>query len=98
MTPSPPYTTLEQTLPFMKQSHQKWQRSPKLITRILSNHLMVVAPSLIHPDQAGFIKGHYIENQIDLIKIMINTCEADGQNGTIVCLNQEKAYDKIMHP
>src|SRR5882762_289027 len=29
---------------------------------------------------------------------MTHTCEADTVNGTIVCLDQEKAYDKIAHP
>jgi len=58
---------------------------------------MTVAPYLIHPDQAGFIKGRKIEDQIDLIKTMISVCEADCCNRTIVCLDQEKAYDKISH-
>jgi len=29
---------------------------------------------------------------------MVHTCEADTENGAIVCLDQEKAYNKIAHP
>jgi Reverse transcriptase (RNA-dependent DNA polymerase) len=43
------------------------------------------------------MKGRRIEDQIELIKVMINKCEADDTNGAIVCLDQEKAYDKITH-
>jgi len=29
---------------------------------------------------------------------VVHTCKTDGINGTIVCLDQEKAYNKIAHP
>jgi len=70
----------------------------KIFTRVLTNRLSKVAPYLIHPDQAGFMKQRRIEDQTDLIQLMVHTCEADEENGAIVCLDQEKAYDKIAHP
>jgi Reverse transcriptase (RNA-dependent DNA polymerase) len=69
----------------------------KILTHAPTNHLTTVVPSLIHPDQAGFMRGRRIEDQIKLIKVMINKCEEDDKNGAIVCLDQEKAYDKITH-
>ena len=70
----------------------------KIFTKTLTNRLTTVAPYLIHPDQASFMKGRKIADQTDLIQLMINKCETDHDNGAIVCLDQEKAYDKIAHP
>lgn len=69
----------------------------KIYTTILSIHLAKVAPSLINPDQAGFMPGRHIEDQTDLIQLLINKCELTKDNGAIVFLDQEKAYDKIRH-
>lgn len=56
-----------------------------------------VAPSLIHPSQAGFIQGCRIADQTKLICMMLYYAEAVEKNGLIVALDQEKAYDKIDH-
>ena len=69
----------------------------KILTRTLATRLAVVAPSLIHPDQAGFISGRQIFHHIKLTKLMINQAEAEETNGCIVALDQEKAYDRINH-
>ena len=41
--------------------------------------------------------GRSIHNQVRLAKQMVNYTEATEENGLIVALNQEKAYDKICH-
>jgi len=69
----------------------------KLFTRALTTRLTSAIPSIIHQDQAGFMKGRKIEDQMELINMMINVCEVEEINGAIVCLDQEKAYDKISH-
>ncbi|PPQ81141.1 hypothetical protein CVT26_011105, partial [Gymnopilus dilepis] len=69
----------------------------KIMTRVLTTRLSVAAPRLIHQDQAGFMKGRRIEDQTELVRLMLNKCEADEENGVIVCLDQEKAYDKVRH-
>jgi hypothetical protein len=56
---------------------------------------MNVAPNLVHPNQAGFMKGRKIEDQVKLAKFL-NYAEA-VENGIIVALDQEKAYDRINH-
>jgi hypothetical protein len=58
---------------------------------------MYVAPSLGHPDQAGFMKGRKIEDQVKLAKFLLNYPEAAEEDGLIVALDQEKAYDRINH-
>ena len=58
---------------------------------------MNVAPNLVHPNQAGFMKGRKIEDQVKLAKFLLNYAEAVEENGIIVALGQEKAYDRINH-
>jgi len=43
------------------------------------------------------MRGRRIEDQTELVKMVLNNCEANETNGVIVCLDQEKAYDKIRH-
>ncbi len=67
----------------------------KLFTKALSIKLVKSAPELIHIDQAGFIPGRQISNQTKLIRMIIDHADLALQNGMIVALDQEKAYDKI---
>ncbi|KAJ3568915.1 hypothetical protein NP233_g5392 [Leucocoprinus birnbaumii] len=69
----------------------------KIYTKALTFRLAEAAPHIIHPDQAGFMKGRRIENHTDLMHSMIEWSEMSEQNGTIVLLDQEKAYDRIRH-
>ena len=69
----------------------------KTMTSILTKHIAQPALHLIHEDQAGFMRGHRIEDKTDLIRTMINFCEIKDEHGLLVFLDQEKAYDKIMH-
>ena len=69
----------------------------KLLTKVLALQLMEPIHSLVHPNQAGFISKRSIFNHIRLAKAIINYVEVMEENGTIVSLNQEKAYDKICH-
>ena len=69
----------------------------KILTRTLTTRLTSAVPDIIHKDQAGFMKGRKIEDQTELINLMINVCEVEEVNGAIICLDQEKAYDKISH-
>ena len=55
------------------------------------------AHTLIHRDQAGFVPRRSIFNHIRLANAIINYAEIAEDNGSIVLLDQEKAYDKIRH-
>ena len=69
----------------------------KILTKVLALHLAKVAPLLLHKSQAGFVPGRSIAEQTKLIEIMIDYAEISEQNGLIIALDQEKAYDKIAH-
>ena len=69
----------------------------KLLTKVLAIQLMKHVPSMIHPNQAGFIPNRSIFNHIRLAKSIITYAEAMDIDGAIVALDQEKAYDKIRH-
>lgn len=69
----------------------------KIMTKALTIKLAKAAPELIHPAQAGFIPGRHIYDHIWLSKLVIDLAEATEQDGAIVALDQEKAYDKVKH-
>jgi hypothetical protein len=69
----------------------------KILTKTLNNRLIKVIQKLLHPDQAGFIPGRSIFNPIKQAELLINYAEIKKENGLIVELDQEKAYDKITH-
>jgi hypothetical protein len=69
----------------------------KIFTKALSIRLSKIVGSIIHEDQAGFIKGRSIFNQVKLAKMTIPYAEAAGIRGALVALDQEKAYDKVAH-
>jgi hypothetical protein len=69
----------------------------KLLTKSYSLRLADVAPQIIHRDQAGFMKGRKIEDQVKQLKHLLNYADAFEVNGIVVALDQEKAYDKVDH-
>ena len=69
----------------------------KLLTKILAIRLASSAPHIVHENQAGFIPRRVITNQIRLTQMILHYAEATEENGIIVALDQEKAYDKIAH-
>lgn len=69
----------------------------KMFTKALTSKLAECAGHLIHTDQAGFVKGRKIHDNIKLSKLVMDYAEAEEIEGAIVALDQEKAYDKIDH-
>lgn len=70
----------------------------KIFTTALTLKLAKVAPSIIHADQAGFMTGRSIFDQVKLADLMTHYADTtEDCCGAIVALDQEKAYDKISH-
>jgi len=69
----------------------------KLLTKVLAIQLLDHVNHLVHPDQAGFIPNRSIFDHIRLVKAILNYTEVSEEDGAILALDQEKAYDKIQH-
>jgi exonuclease III len=69
----------------------------KILTKALTENLARVVKTAIHPDQAGFVSGRSILDQVELSKSIVAFAESSGTDGAILALDQEKAYDKIRH-
>jgi ribonuclease HI len=69
----------------------------KLLTKALAIQLAKAAPKLIHPDQSGFIPNRSIFDPIRLAKMMIEYADISEEDGALIALDQEKAYDRISH-
>src|ERR1700685_3553787 len=69
----------------------------KIFTKALAVKLAKTVPKIIHENQAGFIPGRSIFDQVKLTRLVLDYAEAVDENGVIVGLDQEKAYDKITH-
>ena len=69
----------------------------KLLTKALSVDLASHIHLLIHPDQTGFIPKRTIFDPIRLAQSMCAYADFMEEDGAIVALDQEKAYDKIDH-
>src|SRR5882757_9642156 len=67
----------------------------KTYTKILANRLREVAPKLIHKNQAGFMPKRSIYNQTKIVELMLRWSENAQCKGAIICLDQEKAYNRI---
>ena len=69
----------------------------KILTKALAIQLTDHISKLIHTNQAGFIPKRSIFDHIRLANAIINYAEVTEEDGAIIALDQEKAYDKIKH-
>jgi hypothetical protein len=67
----------------------------KLLTAIMTARLNVVLPSLIHPDQAGFVPGRHIHEHIFFVDAAIEACRTTSTPGILAFFDQAKAYDRV---
>ena len=69
----------------------------KLLTKVLAHQLIDNIETMVHSDQTGFIPKRTIFNNIRLARSILKYTELTHEDGAIVALDQEKAYDKIHH-
>ena len=67
----------------------------KIATRVLATRIRQVLPSLIGPDQTGFMKGRFIGENIRLMEDTIRQCEKCNIPGVVLSLDFKKAFDCI---
>ena len=67
----------------------------KILSKLLAMRLQGVLKSIIHENQAGFIKGRSISSQIRLIDDIIKYANDEKIEGLIVSLDFFKAFDSL---
>ena len=67
----------------------------KLLTKLLSVRVQKYLPGLIHPNQAGFVKGRFIGDAIRIIQDLIEYTDKKNLPGILLFIDFEKAFDTI---
>ena len=67
----------------------------KIIAKILAERLKVVLPKLIHSDQKGFVKERNINEANRPIQDVIEYTDREDEEGIIIFLDQQKAFNRV---
>jgi hypothetical protein len=67
----------------------------KIISKVIANRLKPILPTLISQEQAGFVEGRKIVDNIIHAHEIIHTLKSQRRGGMIIQLDLAKAYDKI---
>ena len=68
----------------------------KIITKVLADRLNFVLPSIIHATQTA-IYGRKIDQNIHLIRDLIELANTNDDTAAFIFLDQEKAFDRVNH-
>ena len=67
----------------------------KIIAKVLANRIKTFLPKLINEDQKGFVSGRNIQDANRLIQDIIENSDMNNEEGSIIFLDQEKAFDRV---
>ena len=67
----------------------------KILTKAIAKRLEKVLPSIINPDQTGYVKGRYIGENIRLIQDLMFYTKMLDKPGVAIFLDFRKAFDTI---
>ena len=68
----------------------------KIITKVLAERLKMVLPSIIHSTQTA-VYGRKIDQNIHMIRDLIEMANKDDETAAFIFLDQEKAFDRVNH-
>lgn len=69
--------------------------SYKILAKVVANRLIRILPKIISPTQTGFVKGRFILKNLVTYWESLEWAKASSQNGAMLLLDFEKAYDRI---
>jgi hypothetical protein len=69
----------------------------KIIAKLLALWLRIVIPSLIAPQQTGFVPGQNILENISLAWLTADWLHTQNQSALFLSLDFEKAFDRVEH-
>jgi hypothetical protein len=67
----------------------------KILTKVLAGRLQTFLPSIIRPNQIGFVEGRSILDNIFMAQDSLSWAEESNQDLVLLLLDFEKAFDKI---
>ena len=68
----------------------------KILARVLANRLQLVISDLIGPEQTFAVKGRSIQDNLHLIREVLEVIEDDTE-AALISLDQSKAFDRVDH-
>ena len=68
----------------------------KILARVLANRLQLVISDLIGPEQTFAVKGRSIQDNLHLIREVLEGIE-DGTEAALINLDQSKDFDRVDH-
>ena len=68
----------------------------KIITKVLAERLKFVLPSIIHCTQTA-VYGRKIDQNIHMVRDLIEMANRDDDTAAFIFLDQEKAFDRVNH-
>ena len=69
----------------------------KMLSKVLTLRLRKVIGEIIHPDQTCSIPGRTIQDNIHLIRNVIEYSNSKNISAAIISLDQSKAFDRVSH-
>ena len=67
----------------------------KILAKCIANRFKKHIHYLVHTEQTGFMKGRFIDENINKILSIIEHCEKNNIEAMIINIDFEKAYDSI---
>ena len=67
----------------------------KIISKVIVNCMKPLLPSLIFPEQYGFVEGRQILDGVILVHEVIHSLKCTRRPGMMIKLDIAKAYDKL---
>ena len=71
--------------------------SYKIFSKVLSLRLKKIIPSLISPNQGGFLSGRHINDNILLVQEAIHSSTRRGESRMAIKLDLANAFDRLRH-
>ena len=67
----------------------------KIISKVLTNRLRKVMPTLIGEEQTCGVHGRNIHNNLMILRDVVDDINYNGKKAAVLSIDQEKAFDKI---
>jgi hypothetical protein len=70
----------------------------KILTKVITTRIGLVVEKVIRPSQMAFLTGRHVMEGVIILHETIHEMHRKNQNGVILKIDFEKAYDKIKWP